>query len=104
LYFFYAGDFDSAAWLASQLPPRWADAARGSVPIAWPIDPELSLRFPPAFDLLLFGTGAAAPTRNDVLTAGDSGAGFKAWVPPRPGWAAGSSRVGRDAEADGHRG
>ena len=76
LYFFYAGDFDSAAWLASQLPPRWADAARGSVPIAWPIDPELSLRFPPAFDLLLFGTGAAAPTRNDVLTAGDSGAGY----------------------------
>ena len=76
LYFFYAGDFDSAAWLASQLPPRWADAARGSVPIAWPIDPELALRFPPAFDLLLFGAGAAAPTRLDVLTAGDSGAGY----------------------------
>ena len=76
LYYFYAGDFDSAAWLASQLPPRWADAGRGSVPIGWPVDPELALRFPPAFDLLLFGAGAAAPTRADVLIAGDSGAGY----------------------------
>jgi len=39
-----------------------------------------------------------------VAGAGASGAGFKGWVPPRPGRATGSSRVGRDAEADGHRG
>ena len=77
LLFFYAGDYDSAAWLAGQLPARWSDPARGSVPLAWPVDPELALRFPPAFDLLLAGgQGSDAPRQGDVLTAGDSGAGY----------------------------
>lgn len=70
-YFFYAGDFDSAAWLYSQLQERWDDPARGSVPIGWPVDPELALRFPPIFPQLY-----AQATPADVLIAGDSGAGY----------------------------
>ena len=30
---FYVGDYDSAAWLYSQLKSKWDDPARGSVPL-----------------------------------------------------------------------
>ena len=71
VYVFYAGDFDSAAWLYQELLPRWEDAGRGQVPIAWPVDPELALRFPPIFPLLY-----ATASPSDVIVAGDSGAGY----------------------------
>lgn len=70
-YFFYAGDYDSSAWLASQLKSRWDDPARGTVPISWPVDPGLSVRFPLIFPHL-YATLAAG----DVLISGDSGAGY----------------------------
>jgi len=83
LYFFYAGDFDSAAWLYSQLFPRWNDPARGSVPIAWPLDPALAVRFPLAFDFVFEQMGATqgtqsggAAVQNDTIITGDSGAGY----------------------------
>jgi hypothetical protein len=71
LYFFYAGDFDSAAWLYSQELQRWQDPARGSVPLAWAVDPGLAARFPPIWPLML---GNLAP-RDNVIT-GDSGSGY----------------------------
>lgn len=71
-YMFYAGDYDSAAWLYSQLIGHWNDTARGSVPIGWGIDPELSLRFPPIFPLVY---GTATPGV-DVIISGDSGSGY----------------------------
>src|SRR5690554_4735359 len=30
---FYVGDYDSAAWLYSQLKPKWDDPNRGTVPL-----------------------------------------------------------------------
>ena len=70
-YMLYSGDFDSSAWLYNELLQRWDDPARGTVPIAWPVDPELALRFPPIFPALY-----AQATAMDVLVSGDSGAGY----------------------------
>lgn len=78
---FYAGDYDSAAWLSSQLQPLWDDGGRGKVPIGWAIDGELSLRFPPIFPYL-YRTATAL----DVFISGDSGAGYlnpTQLLPPR---------------------
>ena len=72
-YMWYAGDYDSAAWLYSQLLARWNDPVRGGVSIGWAVDPELALRFPPIFPLLLDPQQSAA---SDVLISGDSGAGY----------------------------
>jgi hypothetical protein len=71
-YYFYAGDFDSAAWLSSQLLPRWQDPLRGTLPLSWGVDPGLSLRFPLIFPLLL----STAVPGMDVIITGDSGAGY----------------------------
>jgi hypothetical protein len=71
-YMLYAGDFDSAAWVYSQLEERWADPARGSVPLGWGVDPGLASRFPPVWPLLL----STATPGVDVIITGDSGAGY----------------------------
>eukprot|EP00050_Salpingoeca_kvevrii_P017165 m.62488 g.62488 ORF g.62488 m.62488 type:complete len:745 (+) comp7403_c0_seq4:45-2279(+) len=79
--FWYAGDYDSAAWLYSQLLPRWNDTARGKVPIGWAVDSELSLRFPVIYSLLYDSRSAL-----DTFIAGDSGAGYlnpTKLLPPR---------------------
>jgi hypothetical protein len=70
-YMFYVGDYDSAAWLYSQFWSHWNDTARGSVPLGWGVDPELSLRFPTIFPFLYDSL-----TANDVLITGDSGPGY----------------------------
>lgn len=70
-FHFYQGDYDSAAWLQSQIMARWLDPQRGSLPLSWPIDPVLSRRFPPAFAKLW-----AEATANDTFTTGDSGIGY----------------------------
>lgn len=70
-YFFYQGDFDSSAWVYSQLMSRWEDSARGTVPIGWPVDPGLASRFPLVWPIL-FNTQSA----QDTLITGDSGAGY----------------------------
>ncbi|KAL5493486.1 hypothetical protein EMCRGX_G014676 [Ephydatia muelleri] len=78
---FYAGDYDSAAWLYSQLRGLWDDPMRGQVPIGWAIDPELSLRFPVIFPYLY-----STRTEADFFIAGDSGSGYlnpSQLLPPR---------------------
>eukprot|EP00051_Salpingoeca_urceolata_P022010 m.352223 g.352223 ORF g.352223 m.352223 type:complete len:293 (-) comp19901_c0_seq5:632-1510(-) len=70
-YIWYGGDYDSAAWLYGQLKQHWDDPARGTVPIGWAVDSELSLRFPVIYKYLY-----ATRTANDVFTSGDSGAGY----------------------------
>ena len=70
-YMWYAGDFDSAAWLYSQLLSRWNDPMRGNVSIGWPIDPGLSERFP-----VIYPTIFSTMAENDVYISGDSGLGY----------------------------
>ena len=43
---YYAGDYDSAAWVYNKLLGLFDDGsgARGKTPIGWAVDPELSLR------------------------------------------------------------
>jgi hypothetical protein len=68
---FYVGDYDSAAWLYTQIKQRWDDPTRGQVPMGWAVDPELAWRFPVAFHYML-----SSMTSNDRLIVGDSGAGY----------------------------
>lgn len=68
---FYAGDWDSAAWLYHMLPTLWTDTRRGEAPIGWAFNPNLSMRFPAAFALT-----RATRTPNDWFITGDSGAGY----------------------------
>ncbi len=88
----YVGDYDSAAWLYSQLPRMWNDPARGSVPLSWAFNPNLCQRFP-----LGMAWARERHTANDFFVAGDSGAGYLNpgfLTPPRvhsglpSGWAA----------------
>ncbi len=67
----YVGDYDSAAWLYQCMPTIWEDKNRGSVPLGWAINPNLSQRF--AFGMDYFRKTATA---NDTFVAGDSGAGY----------------------------
>lgn len=67
----YMGDYDSAAWMARCLPSIWNDPARGSLPIAWAFNPNLSDRVPHIFDYL-YRTASA----NDWFIGGNSGAGY----------------------------
>jgi len=68
---FYIGDFDSAAWLTRRLPDLWDDPVRGSVPMGWAFNPNLSARNPAAF-LYAF----RKMSESDYFTGGDSGAGY----------------------------
>jgi GxGYxYP putative glycoside hydrolase C-terminal domain/GxGYxY sequence motif in domain of unknown function N-terminal len=70
-YAYYVGDYDSAAWLYQYMPGIWPDPARGSIPLAWAINPNLSERF--AFGLYWIRKTA---TENDVFIAGDDGSGY----------------------------
>jgi hypothetical protein len=65
------GDYDSAAWLYTEFPSKWNDPARGTVPLSWAVDPNLSRRFPPVFDLIFSSIAAS-----DIVITGDSGAGY----------------------------
>ncbi|BCW99469.1 MAG: hypothetical protein KatS3mg024_2296 [Armatimonadota bacterium] len=79
---FYIGDFDSAAWLTRKIPELWADPERGSVPMGWAFNPNLSARNPAA---LHYAWNSASEA--DFFTAGDSGAGYvnpTVLLEPRP--------------------
>ena len=52
----YVGDYDAAAWLYRELPRMWRDPARGTTPLSWAFNPNLSERFPPGH-----GVGAGTP-------------------------------------------
>ena len=67
----YVGDYDSAAWLYQMLPTMWTDPARGSIPLGWAFDPNLSDRFAPG---MVYARNTKTP--NDHFIAGDSGAGY----------------------------
>ena len=68
---FYGGDYDSAAWVANKFKDLWDDPKRGSVPVAWAINPNLYERFP-----LLHPYLYQTRTSNDFFVSGDSGAGY----------------------------
>lgn len=68
---YYAGDYDSAAWFANKFKNLWDDPKRGSVPVAWAINPNLYDRFP-ILHLYLYETR----TQNDFFVSGDSGSGY----------------------------
>jgi len=70
-YAFYAGDFDSSAWAYQQLHLLWNDPARGTVPLGWAVNPNLSKRFPLIFEMMY-----ESLTPQDRMTTGDSGAGY----------------------------
>lgn len=67
----YMGDYDSAAWLSSNIANVWDDPARGKIPMAWAFNPNLSDRVPYAFDHVY-----RTKTANDWFIGGDSGAGY----------------------------
>lgn len=64
---FYVGDYDSASWLYNEFDAKWNDTARGTVPLGWAVDPNLSARFPPIFDLI-FRTKTPADRLTTVRT------------------------------------
>ena len=49
----------------------WIDPARGSIPVAWSIDPILAEYFPALFDIF-----SQQATGNDSFIAGVAGAGY----------------------------
>jgi hypothetical protein len=67
----YVGDYDAAAWLYRELPRLWLDPARGTTPLSWAFNPNLSERFP-----LGMAWARQHITTNDWFVAGDSGAGY----------------------------
>lgn len=67
----YVGDYDSAAWLYRMLPSMWRDPARGTTPLSWAFNPNLSERFP-----LGMAWSRERRTPSDWFVAGDSGAGY----------------------------
>lgn len=67
----YVGDFDSAAWLYHREQDLWAQSTRGSVPMGWAFNPNLSERLAPGLHFAFENK-----TPQDFLTAGDSGAGY----------------------------
>lgn len=68
---FYVGDYDSAAWMYQNLPEMWPDPARGSIPLGWAFNPNLSDRFAPGMAYVRMNKST-----NDYFVSGDSGAGY----------------------------
>lgn len=78
----YVGDYDSAAWLTSQVFPMWGDFRRGEVVLPWAWNANLMDRGMPMFDEFL-----RTRTPLDCLWSGDNGAGYLAptqLFSPRP--------------------
>ncbi len=74
-YTIYLGDYDSSAWLKEHMYTMWikngGDAKRGTLPLMWGINPNLSYRVPMIFDYLYENKSA-----NDYFVGGDGGAGY----------------------------
>lgn len=69
----YVGDYDSAAWLTTQVPAMWEHFRRGQVTVPWAWNPNLMERGMPMFDEFI-----RSRTPRDFLWSGDSGAGYVA--------------------------
>ena len=67
----YIGDYDSSAWLKYVIPDVWNDSARGTLPLAWGVNPNLSDRIPMVFDYIYTNKSEL-----DYFITGDSGAGY----------------------------
>ena len=70
-YTIYVGDYDSSAWLKNLIPGYFDDTARGTIPLMWSINPNLSYRVPMAFDYMF-----DKMTAKDYIVGGDGGAGY----------------------------
>ena len=68
---FYMGDYDSSPWVSSRLPALWGSSGRGSIPLAWGLDPDLSTRIPQAFNYYY-----ETATKNDYFVGADNGTGY----------------------------
>ena len=68
---FYMGDYDSSPWVSSRLPALWNSSARGTIPLAWGLDPDLSTRIPQAFNYYY-----QTATKDDYFVSGDNGTGY----------------------------
>ena len=69
-FLFYLGDYDSSAWLKTHVANFWGDEKRGSIPMMWAFNPNLSYRVPMVFDYVYENASA-----NDYFVAGE-GAGY----------------------------
>lgn len=64
-------DYDSATPLYDFLPKHWNDSARGNIPLAWGINPNLIESYP---DIIQYFYNTKSP--NDFFTADASAAGY----------------------------
>ena len=69
-YAHYVGDYDASSWMYQYLPRFWADPKRGTVPLSWAFNPNLSDSF--AFGMAYLRRTA---TPMDSFVGGSSGAG-----------------------------
>ncbi|MBP5292550.1 MAG: hypothetical protein J6023_00305 [Clostridia bacterium] len=67
----YLGDYDCSAWLKNHIPTVWEDKTRGTLPLMWGFNPNLSDRVPMVFEYIY-----ETMTPNDYIVTGDSGAGY----------------------------
>ncbi len=74
-YTIYVGDYDSSAWLKQHIFTMWiqrgGDKKRGTLPLMWSINPNLSDRVPVIFDYMYENK-----TELDYFVGGDGGAGY----------------------------
>lgn len=68
---FETNEGDTPRILTSQFTSAWLSPNRGSLPIAWAVDPELGFLFP---ELWSYYVHSATP--NDTFVAGVDGAGY----------------------------
>jgi hypothetical protein len=68
---FETNEGDTPRIVVSAFGSSWASAQRGSVPVAWSVDPVLAERFPALMDYY-----AATATANDSFIGGVAGAGY----------------------------
>jgi len=68
---FLMADYDSATPLYDFLPKHWSDTARGDIPLAWGINPNLIETYP---DVIQYFYDTKSP--NDFFTADASAAGY----------------------------
>ena len=67
---FETNEGDTPRIVVSAFGSSWASPKRGSVPVAWAVDPLLSVKFPALMDHF-----ASTATANDSFIAGVAGAG-----------------------------
>lgn len=66
----YVGDYDSSAWMKNYLANFWRDSARGTMPLMWAFNPNLSNRIPVVWEYIY-----ATKSDKDYIVAGE-GAGY----------------------------